>query len=269
MILEIKGLNVFTKEKGKALLRDVTFSVKKNSCLGILGESGSGKSLTCKALMGLLDENFHLEGDILFENSSLMGMNEKQKEKVRGKEICMIIQNPMSAFNPLFTLENQLLETLRTHLAGDDTFLRALIVDAFGKMNLHHATAILKKYPHQLSGGMLQRIMIALCIALKPKVIIADEPTTAIDVVNQVEVIKELKNVRELFQTTMIFVSHDLSILSQMCDELIVMHQGCIIERGCLEEIIFHAKEDVTKELISTRLKLIQTFRSCVEDKAC
>lgn len=269
MIVEVKGLSVFTQGKHKALLKDITFSVKKNSCLGILGESGSGKSLTCKALMGLLDESFCVEGDIVFQDTSLLAMKESQKEALRGKDICMIIQNPMSAFNPLFTLENQLIETLQMHLKGDETRFKGLIFEAFEKMNLHDASAILQKYPHQLSGGMLQRIMIALCIALKPTVIIADEPTTAIDVVNQVEVIKELKKVRELFHTTMIFVSHDLSILSQMCDELIVMHQGRIIERGRIEEIIFHAKEDVTQELISTRLKLIQAFRACVEDVPC
>ncbi|AFL67370.1 ABC transporter ATP-binding protein [Sulfurospirillum barnesii] len=272
MIIDVKNLSVYARSKsgGFPLVKEVNFSLHANECLGILGESGSGKSITCKAVMGLLDERFEVQGEVFFNGRDILKMSAKEKSLLRGKEMCMIIQNPMTAFNPLFSIENQLLETLSTHLhVKDNKSLLALILEAFEKMNLHEGEAILKKYPHQLSGGMLQRIMIALCIALNPSVIIADEPTTAIDVINQVEVINELKKVRELFHTAMIFISHDLSILSQISDKMMVMHQGSIVERGVAKEIIFNPKEAPTKELISTRLKLIEAFRGCVQECVC
>ena len=272
MILEVKNLcvSVRTKQGLHPLVKDVTFTLEKNHCLGILGESGSGKSITCKAVMGLLDEHFHVEGEVWFNGKDILKMSPKERTLIRGKEICMIIQNPMTAFNPLFSMENQLVETLQSHLhVKEKKVLLSLILESFEKMNLSDGEAILKKYPHQLSGGMLQRIMIALCIALNPSVIIADEPTTAIDVVNQVEVIRELKKVRELYHTSMLFISHDLSILSQISDTMMVMHQGKIVESGRAQEIIFSPKEAPTKELISTRLKLIEAFRACVKECAC
>ena len=271
MILEVKNLcvSVRTKQGLHPLVHDVNFSLDKNHCIGILGESGSGKSLTCKAVMGLLDESFQVEGEVWFNGKDILKMPPKERTLMRGKEICMIIQNPMTAFNPLFSMENQLLETLKCHLQHDAKYLRVLMLEAFEKMNLHDGEAILKKYPHQLSGGMLQRIMIALCIALNPSVIIADEPTTAIDVVNQVEVIRELKKVRELYQTSMVFISHDLSILSQISDMMMVMHQGMIVEKGLAKEIIFSPKVATTKELISTRLKLMNAFRTCMKECTC
>lgn len=272
MILEVKNLSIsaHTRTGLFPLVKEANFSLNTNECLGILGESGSGKSLTCKAVMGLLDEQFEVQGEVLFKGRDILKMSAKEKSLLRGKEICMIIQNPMTAFNPLFSIENQLLETLSTHLhVKDKKSLLVLILESFEKMNLHEGEAILNKYPHQLSGGMLQRIMIALCIALNPSVIIADEPTTAIDVINQVEVIAELKKVRELFHTAMIFISHDLSILSQISDTMMVMHQGSIVERGLAREIIFSPKEAPTKELISTRLKLIEAFKGCVQECVC
>lgn len=254
MILNVKNLSV--SHKSHEIIKNINFSLKNNSCLGILGESGSGKSITCKAIMGLLDESFKIEGEIYYKGEKLSFPN-----KLAGKDICMVIQNPMTAFNPLFTIENQVMETFFTHKNMEKAEALELILESFEKMNLQNGDKILKKYPHELSGGMLQRIMIALTISLKPSIIIADEPTTAIDVVSQVEVIKELKKIRELLETSIIFISHDLSILSKISDEIMVMHKGNIIERGLTRDIISRPQEKQTKELIDTRFKLINKFK--------
>lgn len=258
-----------TRHGLQPLVKNVSFSLETNQCLGILGESGSGKSLTCKAVMGLLGDEFDVQGEVLFQGQNLLSLPEHKRRKLRGKEICMVIQNAMTAFNPLFSLENQLLETLRTHLDEPDPLLRKRILEAFEKMNLYEGETLLLKYPHQLSGGMLQRVMIALCIALNPVMIIADEPTTAIDVVNQVEIIQELKKVRDLFRTTMIFISHDLGVLCQLCDTLLVMHQGEKVEQGSVQEVIFAPKAPQTQMLIQTRLELLRAFHACTEVTPC
>lgn len=259
MILNVKNLSV--SHKSYEIIRNINFSLKNNSCLGILGESGSGKSITCKAIMGLLDESFKIEGEVYYKGEKLSFPN-----KLAGKNICMVIQNPMTAFNPLFTIENQVIETLFTHKNMEKKEALELILESFERMNLQNGDKILKKYPHELSGGMLQRIMIALTISLKPSIIIADEPTTAIDVVSQVEVIKELKKIRELLETSIIFISHDLSILSKISDEIMVMHKGNIIEKGLTRDIISRPQENQTKELIDTRFKLINKFKELVEE---
>ncbi len=260
MILSVKNLSVSNKEK--IIIENISFDLKKNSCLGILGESGSGKSITCKAIMGLLDDNFKVNGEIQFNGDKLENSNSKN---IIGKEICMIIQNPMTAFNPLFNIENQLVETILTHKNTSKVDAINIILDSFEKMNLRDGNSLLKKFPHELSGGMLQRIMIALTISLEPSIIIADEPTTAIDVVNQIEIIKELKKIRNILKSSIIFVSHDLSILNQISDEIIVMNQGKIIEKGLFKDIMSNPREISTKELIDTRFKLINRFKELVE----
>ena len=263
MILEVKNLKVdFIKNKNiTPIIKGISFNVKENMCLGILGESGSGKSMTCKALMGLLDRNFNIKGEVLFKGNKILSMTEEEKRQIRGKSICMILQNPMTAFNPLYTIGNQVVETFREHIKISKSDAEQLAIQSFEKMNLKNPVEILKKYPHELSGGMLQRIMIALTIALEPDLIIADEPTTAIDCLNQVEVVKEFKRMREIFNTSMIFITHDLNVLAQLADEIIVMDDGKIIESGSKEEIICYPKENHTKYLINTRLNLVNKFK--------
>lgn len=266
MILEVKNLKVDFKQKKSItpIIKDVSFKVKENMCLGILGESGSGKSITCKSLMGLLDKRFNVQGQVFFKDKEILEMSEEEKRKIRGKAICMILQNPMTAFNPLFTIGNQAIETFIEHIDITKREAETLAIKYFEKMNLKNPSEILKKYPHELSGGMLQRIMIAITIALEPDLIIADEPTTAIDCLNQVEVIKEFKRMREVFKTAMIFITHDLNVLAQVADEIIVMDDGRIIENGSKDEIICNPQEKHTQYLIDTRLKLINKFREAL-----
>lgn len=263
MVLKVDNLKVQYKDRKQvtSIIKGVSFKVKNNTCLGILGESGSGKSMTCKALMGLLDKNFNIQGEVYFKDKEILTMSNEEKRKVRGKRICMILQNPMTAFNPLYTIGNQVVETFREHLEINKSKAENLAIQSFDKMNLKNPKEILKKYPHELSGGMLQRIMISITIALEPDLIIADEPTTAIDSLNQVEVIKEFKRLREELKTSMIFITHDLNVLAQIADEIIVMNEGLIVERGSKEQIIAYPKNEHTRYLIDTRLKLINKFR--------
>ncbi|WP_322020400.1 ATP-binding cassette domain-containing protein [Clostridium butyricum] len=171
----------------------------------------------------------------------------------------------MTAFNPLFTIGNTVIETFKAHLTITKDEAEKLAEDSFIKMNLNNPKEIMKKYPHELSGGMLQRIMIAITIALKPDLIIADEPTTAIDCLNVVEVIKEFKQMKDILNTSMIFISHDLSVLSAISDEIMVMNSGEILEYGSKESIINNSKDDHTKYLIDTRMKLLKKFKDAVK----
>lgn len=267
MILRVENLEVIHKNKKEEvqILNDVSFNVKKNRCLGILGESGSGKSMTCKAIMGLLDNSFKINGNVYFNKEEILNIDENSKRKIRGKSICIILQNPMTAFNPLFTIENQAIETFREHLDLTKKEAKELAIDALSKMNLTNPKTVLSKYPHELSGGMLQRIMIGITIALKPDLIIADEPTTAIDCINQIEVINELKLMKSKLKTSMIFITHDLGVLSQIADEVIVMDKGRVIEYGSIEKIMNNPKHKHTKYLIDTRYKLLRKFQEILD----
>lgn len=264
MILEVKNLSLNHKDGKNVvnILDDISFKVKENRCLGILGESGSGKSMTCKSLMGLLDKKtFEITGQAYFKGKEILHIDENSKRKLRGKSICMILQNPMTAFNPLYTIENQVVETFLEHLDIDKSQARDLARNALEKMNLKNPEEVLKKYPHELSGGMLQRIMIGITIALEPELIIADEPTTAIDCINQIEVINEFKELRRKLQTSMIFITHDLGVLTQIADDVVVMDKGRIIEEGPINKIINKPEHKHTKYLIDTRFKLLRRFK--------
>ena len=267
MILEVNDLNLYFKgeKQKKQILKNVSFSLEENKCLGILGESGSGKSMLWKSLMGLLDENFHIDGKVTFNNCSLLNLTKEEKRQVRGKQITTIVQNPMTAFNPLFTLGNQMIETFLSHSKLSKSEAKDLSLDVLKRMNISDGKEVLKKYPHELSGGMLQRIMIGISIALNPLLIVADEPTTAIDSLNQVEVIKELKQLRKNMGVSMIFITHDLHVLSQIADDVIVMKDGQIVEKGSIEQIMKNPQNEQSKFLVQTRLKLSQRFDTCVK----
>lgn len=265
-MLKVKNLDVYIKDgkNNNKIIDNISFNIEKNSCLGILGESGSGKSVTCKAILGLLDKNFETKGEVLFEEKDILHLSEGEKRKLRGNKISMIVQNPMTAFNPLYTVGNQVIETFREHMYISKSEAKKLAIESFEKMNLKNPKEILKKYPHELSGGMLQRIMIGITIFLEPDLIVADEPTTAIDSLNQREIIKEFLKMKQELKTTMIFISHDLGVLSEVADNIIVMNKGKIIEQGTKEDIILNPQNEHTKFLVETRLKLLRKFKDVV-----
>ena len=263
MLLHVQDLSIGLKTNPQhpPLVSKVGFSLDHNECLGIVGESGSGKSLTCYAINGLLADCFSVEGSIRFNGEDLLAQSEQDRRAMRGKRIAMILQSPMTAFNPLFTIGNQVTETLCRHLQCTPQEALAVMANTFGKINLRDPQQVFGKYPHELSGGMLQRIITSFAIALKPELIIADEPTTAIDYISQREVIKELQSIRDLFQTSIIFISHDLSLVSHIADRVLVMNRGCVVEQGPTAQVFTRAESEHTRYLIDTRMQLITRLR--------
>ena len=259
MLLQVNNLAITLGNK--ALVSDVSFSLEQNQCLGILGESGSGKSLTSHAVNGLLGEHFSVCGSVRFKGEELLSLDAQRRRNMRGRHIAMIMQSPMTAFNPLFTIGNQVIETLCHHLKCTPKEALDIMADTFERVKLRNPRQVFRKYPHELSGGMLQRLMIAFAIALKPELLIADEPTTAIDYISQKEVIKELQFIREQFQTSIIFISHDLSLISHIADKVLVMNQGSVVEQGSTQQVFTDPQSEHTRYLIDTRLKLINRFK--------
>ena len=231
-ILTVRDLSVHFRQ-GKRLVQlvdRVSFSVARGECLGILGESGSGKSMTCKALLGLLDDNFQVTGSSRFEGRPLLSQTAEQLRRLRGGKISMVLQNPMSCFDPLYRIGEQMAETLQEHTALNGRALQKRMEAILRLMRIHDPADVLRKYPHQLSGGMLQRVMIGLAICMQPSLIIADEPTTAIDSISQYAIMQEFLRIKRRGEVSMIFISHDLGVLSLIADKVIVMHDGKAVE---------------------------------------
>nr|WP_243259345.1 ABC transporter ATP-binding protein [Clostridium sp. 'deep sea'] len=218
-----------------------------------MGESGSGKTLTCKAIMQILNKKtFLVTGGILFNNINLLNISHKQQQQIIGKDISMIMQNPMTAFDPMMKIGAHIIETLKAHSNLNKKQAYSLGVASLNKMNLPRVQELMNSYPHQLSGGMLQRVMIAISLMLKPSIIIADEATTALDVKNQSIILEEFKKIRN-DGVGLIIVTHDFGVVAKIADEVIVMKNGEIIESGSVYRIFHHAQNNYTKELLKAR----------------
>ena len=262
-LLAVKNLSVQVRSgrEEKSLLRNVSFELRKGSCLGILGESGSGKSLTCKSVMGLLGPEYEKRGIITYKGRDLLSLPREEMRRLRGSEIATILQNPMTAFDPLLSIGSQMMETICQHGPFSSAEARRRSRDALALMGLRHPDDVLGQYPHQLSGGMLQRVMIGLALLLDPDLIIADEPTTALDTVTQDEILKEFDRVRRERRCSVLFVSHDLGVLARIADDLLVMDGGEVIEQGDLRRICSSPRSRRTCHLFDTRLMLLEAFR--------
>ena len=267
-LLEVKNLSVEAKSKKSStkLVDNISFSLKEGECLGILGESGSGKSMTCKAIMGLLDKNFQIEGSAIYENNDLLKKNSEDMRKLRGKEIAMVLQNPMTCFDPLYPIGYQMAETFAEHLDLNQEEIKKKSIEILELMQLKNAEDILHKYPHQLSGGMLQRIMIGLALVMEPKLLIADEPTTAIDAVTQYEIMKEFIKIKEKYKVAIIFISHDLSVISKIADNVIVMSNGKAVAQGDKNYIFSSEKEEYTKMLIEKKMAVMNRYKEILHN---
>jgi peptide/nickel transport system ATP-binding protein len=255
-ILQIKDLKV-SFQSGRKLLPAVdgiSFNLKEGEILGIVGESGSGKSVTSLAAMGLIPsppgkiEN----GQIIFEGKDLKNNTEKEWRKVRGNQISMIFQEPMTSLNPLFTIGNQVIEAIRLHtdFSKREALIRGL--ELLRLVGIPRAEGILKEYPHQLSGGMRQRIMIAMAMACNPKVLIADEPTTALDVTIQAQILALMKDLNKKTNTSIILITHDLGVVAEICERVIVMYSGQIVEQGDVRTILKNPHHPYTKGLLQS-----------------
>ena len=259
-VLEVNDLSVRLGDK--VLVDHASFSVSEGECLGILGESGSGKSMSMKAIMGLLDKQFEVSGSAIFNGRDLLSESRENMRKLRGKDICMVLQNPMTCFDPLYRIGNQMAKTFSCHLDMTKAEIYQTSIEILEKMHIDNPEEVLEKYPHQLSGGMLQRIMIGLALAFKPKLLIADEPTTAIDAITQHDILEAFMDIRKKHNTSMVFITHDLGAISKVADRIIVMNDGRIVDRGDLDFIIHHADDEYTRLLIEKRNAVMTKYES-------
>lgn len=255
-ILRIKDLKV-SFQTGKKLVPAVdgiSFELKDGEILGIVGESGSGKSVTSLATMGLIPsppgkiEN----GEIIFEGKDLKNLSEKEWRKIRGNQISMIFQEPMTSLNPLFTIGNQLMEAIRLHTDLSKREANVRSIELLNLVGIPRAEGILKEHPHQLSGGMRQRVMIAMAMACNPRVLIADEPTTALDVTIQAQILALMKDLNKKTNTTIILITHDLGVVAEICERVIVMYSGQIVEQGDVRTILKNPQHPYTKGLLKS-----------------
>ncbi len=265
-VLSVQDLKVTFKGKRKTseLVKGVSFDLKKSECLCIVGESGSGKTMTMKAIVGLLDHNFTIEGKAMLGNLDLLHASKEELRKVRGKRMTMVLQNPMVCFDRLYRIGYQMKETFEEHTKWSKEEIHAKCIETLQKMQLEDPEEVMKKYPHQLSGGMLQRIMIGIALTLNPDILIADEPTTAIDSVTQYEIMKEFVRLKES-GVTMIFITHDLAVASLISDHVIVMNKGKIVDRGTFEDIKQNAQDEYTKQLVHQKQLVLEAFNKSLE----
>ncbi|WP_314620752.1 ABC transporter ATP-binding protein [uncultured Selenomonas sp.] len=268
-IIEVKHLKAVVREEGKetTLLHDSSFVVHEGECLGILGESGSGKSLTMQAFMGLLDEHFTITGEVLFEGKDLLKESGESLRRLRGSKLAMVMQNPMTSFDPLLRIEEQVVETFVEHTDWSRSEIVKRTLTLFDKLQIRDPAEALKKYPHQLSGGMLQRIMIGIALLLEPRLLIADEPTTALDALTQFEVLKEFRKVKD-GGTAMVFITHDLGVASYIADRIVVMNKGRIVDTGTFHEIVDKAKDQYTRLLIEKKTAVMRRYEAVMKGGA-
>jgi len=255
------------------VVKKISFDLKENKILGIVGESGSGKSVTSLAVLGLLPKNTIQEGTIFFDEKNLLKISDKEFQQVRGNKIAMIFQEPMSSLNPTLTCGSQVAEVLKQHTGLNKKEMYQEVISLFQKVKLPLPDRIFNSYPHQISGGQKQRVMIAIAIACKPDLLIADEPTTALDVTVQKEIILLLKELQKENKMSILLISHDLSLVSEIADDVIILFKGEIVEKGNTTDIFHSPQHDYTKGLINSkpnlnqRLKKLPTVEDFIKNK--
>lgn len=256
VLLDVKNLKTrFKTDEGQFLaVDDVSFQVKKGQTLGIVGESGCGKSVTSLSIMRLIQKPGTIEnGEILFRGQDILEMNEDQMRKIRGNEIAMIFQEPMTSLNPLFTIGNQIAEAIELHQPNlTNAQINERAVEMLRLVGIPAPEKRFHEFPHQLSGGMRQRVMIAMAISCNPALLIADEPTTALDVTIQAQILDLMRKLQKEFQAGMILITHDLGVVAEMCQEVVVMYAGKIVEHGTVEDIFYRPKHPYTRGLLDS-----------------
>ena len=268
-ILKVENLNVTLRHRrvSKKLVEDVSFEVHPGECLGILGESGSGKSMTVKSVLGLLDKNFQVSGSAIFDGQDLLKETKEELRRLRGSRITMVLQNPMTCVDPLYRIGNQMAETFATHTSWNVQEIRSRCLEILDQMRIRNGEEVLEKYPHQLSGGMLQRIMIGIAMALQPELLIADEPTTAIDAITQYEILEEFIRIKKQKNTAMLFITHDLGAISKVADRILVMNSGHVVDSGSFDHILKHADDPYTRMLVEKRSAVMRRYRQILHGK--
>ena len=252
-IISIKSLNMEINEK--PILKNVSININQGEMVGLVGESGSGKSVTALSILKLIDENVMLikSGQILFMDEDLLTKSEKEIQKIRGKDISMIFQEPMTSLNPVFTIGDQINEVHFIHSGISKKKATELTIDLLDKVGIPYPEISHKKYPHQLSGGQRQRVMIAMALACKPKLLIADEPTTALDVIVQAQILNIINDLRKSLDMSVLLITHDLGVVQDFCDRVYVMYNGKILENSSIDQLFNNPQHQYTRDLLMTR----------------
>ena len=258
-ILDIKDerLSFFTPAGEVKALNGVSFTMNQGDVLGVVGESGSGKSVTAYSVMGLTAYPGKLVGGkVWFNGHEIENMKEKDFRKIRGNEVSIIFQDPMTSLNPVYTIGNQIVEVIRLHTDKNKADAWARAKELLELVGINEPEKRLKQYPHELSGGMRQRVMIAIALACEPKLLIADEPTTALDVTIQAQILELMNDLRHKLGMSIIMITHDLGVVASMCEKIAVMYAGHIVEYGTTDEIFYNPQHEYTKGLINSIPKL-------------
>lgn len=254
-LLSIRDLKIaFETEHGKVVsVEDVSFEIKPGETVAVVGESGSGKSVTALSIMQLFGKRGKVEqGSIWFEDQDLLQLDERQMQNLRGNEISMIFQEPMTSLNPVFTIGYQIMEVIGLHLSLDKKEAHELALNMLKKVGIPNVEQVMKQYPDELSGGMRQRVIIAMALVCKPKLLIADEPTTALDVTIQAQILKLLKSLCHEFHTAILLITHDLGVVAEMADRVVVMYAGQVVETANVFSLFESLRHPYTKGLLNS-----------------
>ena len=251
--LNIENLNIRLKQKN--IIKDVNIKIEDGEIVGLVGESGCGKSITALSILKLIDESVMkiTSGKIFFYKNNLLSKSDKDLKKIRGKEISMIFQEPMTSLNPVFSIGNQINEVLLIHEKLDNKVATERTIDLLEKVGIPDPQISIDKFPHQLSGGQRQRVMIAMALACRPKLLIADEPTTALDVIVQAQILKIIKSLKKEYNMSVLLITHDLGLVQDFCDKVNVMYDGRIVESAECSKIFRNPTHQYTKDLLKTR----------------
>ncbi len=248
------------------LTNDISFTIKEGETVSIVGESGSGKSITALSIMGLLSKNGRVtKGSVIFKEEDLLALSEKEMEAIRGNEISMIFQDTMSALNPVFTIGNQMTESIMVHQKISKNEATKKAIQMLEKVGLPRPEKIMKEYPFMLSGGMRQRAMIAMALSCNPKLLIADEPTTALDVTIQAQIVQLLKDLKEEYNMSILLITHDMGLVAEMADRVLVMYAGEIIEETDVYSLFEQPRHPYTKALLESIPKVTDDIDKAIE----
>ncbi len=260
-LLQVNNLHVTfdTPDGTVQAVNGIGFDMQSGQTLGVVGESGSGKSQTVLAIIGLLSDNGSATGSVRFKNEEILNLPAARLNALRGEEISMIFQDPMTSLNPYLTIARQMTEVLEFHYGMTRKTARAKAIDMLDAVRIPAASARIDRYPHEFSGGMCQRIVIAMSLLCKPDLLIADEPTTALDVTVQAQIIELLREIKTEFDTSIILITHDLGVVAGICDHIIVMYGGQVMEYGTDEDIFYRAKHPYTAGLLRSVPRLDET----------
>ncbi|MCU6791189.1 ABC transporter ATP-binding protein [Paenibacillus sp. WQ 127069] len=258
VIAEVKKLSI-TSQDLQTLVSDISFSLHTGKTFCLIGESGSGKTLTLKAMLGMLPNQLHLTGELLFNGTNTVPFTRREWQRIRGKQIGIIFQHPEQALHPAIPIGRQLVDLLRSHISITKLEAERQACRMLDKVGLKPADILMKRYPHQLSGGMNQRVMIAMALLLGPELLIADEPTSALDVTTQADILTLLRGLTAESEMSLLLVTHDLLIANYIADTIAVMVQGTIIEQGNAQDVIKHPRQEYTRILWEYRSKFMIT----------